>query len=240
MNRIGWFATVLVAYCLVAVGAARASFFDNFDYYDPGVLPPQGEWQGWDNNNPANAQSVVTAAQAFSSPNSVQVSGPDDLVHQFSGATSGQWVFSAKQYIPTGTTGETYALLMNVYNDLGPYDWASQIRFNMAEGKVYSDDLGRLGGGNLPLIMDQWVDLKWDIDLDANSLTVYYGGAVLSPAHPWSETVSGVAAVDLYANGADPVYYDNVGLAQVPEPGTLALLVAFGVLGGTCYWLRRR
>jgi hypothetical protein len=237
------FSVVLVLLFLTTV-VAQAGFDDNFDSYPAGTLVPQGGWQGWD-SAPAASGAVVTAARAVSAPHSVLVSGDNDLVHQFSGATSGEWIFSAQQYIPSGGTNSTYAILMNLYSDGGPYEWASQLHFDKSTGKVYSENL-TTGNPNLPLITNNWVELKWDINLGTNSVSEYYGGTLLS-THEWADTangktVKGVAAIDLYANNdqGSSAYYDNIRLAPVPEPSTLALLGVgtFGLLGYA--WRRRR
>ena len=226
---------IVLACCVAAAGVAQANFSDNFDSYLTGTLAPQNSWQGWD-NNPAAAIAVVTNNLAYSSPNSVLVSGADDLVHQFTGATSGQWEFSLKQYIPSASTGTTYIILMNDYNDGGPYDWAVQTAFNMNDG-VLTAVMGNYATN--AIIKDQWIDFKLTIDLDANTVTEYYNGAVLA-SHAWTTTptVVGVKALDLYAEGSDPVYYDNVSLAAIPEPGSMMLLGLFG--SAVFLWQRLR
>ncbi len=67
---------------------------DNFDSYATGSqLIGQGGWEGWDNNPAAGA--LTSSAQALSAPNSAAILGATDLVHQYSGYTSGQWVYTA-------------------------------------------------------------------------------------------------------------------------------------------------
>ena len=78
---------------------------DNFDSYATGSqLHGQGGWKGWDNNPAAGA--LTSSAQARSAPNSAAIVGASDLVHQYSGYTSGQWVYTAWQYVPTNFTGQ--------------------------------------------------------------------------------------------------------------------------------------
>ena len=38
----------------------------------------------------------------------MNIAGPSDLVHTFSDATNGQWVFSVRQFIPSTSTGTNY------------------------------------------------------------------------------------------------------------------------------------
>lgn len=105
---------------LVSCTATYGSFIENFDSYTAGSqMHDQGGWKGWDNTPSAGA--LVSTAQAASGANSVAIELGSDLVHEFSEATSGQGVFSAKQYVPTSYAGDTYFILLNRHNDGGPY-----------------------------------------------------------------------------------------------------------------------
>jgi hypothetical protein len=146
----------------------------------------------------------------------VNITGASDLVHAFPGATNGQWVFSVMQYIPSTSTGTNYAILLNTYrppygtNDL---NWSVQIQNNMDTGQIISD-FG--GGATLPMVMDQWVEERCEINLASNSVSEFYNGQLLS-THAWQGGLGGpglneIQALDLFANNAGPVYYDNVSL----------------------------
>jgi hypothetical protein len=219
---------VVMVGALLAGPASHADFMDNFDSYTPGAAN-QGGWKGWDNTS--SAEGVISTTLSLSSPNSLEISGAADAVHEFTGATSGVWTFSMLQYVPGSSTGSTYVILMNDYADGGPYDWSVQLNCDMTAGTINSE---LYGSGSTTLLTDQWVELKFVIDFGSNSITEYYNGATLS-THAWTTgTVVGMKAVDLYANGSDPVYYDNVQL--IPEPLTASL---FG-LAGVVIALRRR
>jgi hypothetical protein len=74
----------------------------------------------------------------------------------------------------------------------------------------------------LQLIIGQWVEIKVLIDLDLNQQTFYYNGQVLYQKS-WTEGLSGggalnIDAVDLYANGATAVYYDDMSLRPCVPP----------------------
>jgi MYXO-CTERM domain-containing protein len=74
--------------------------------------------------------------------------------------------------------------------------------------------------------------VRFEIDLDADVQDIYYDGNLLS-SKSWTDGVSGggalnIGAVDIFANGASPIYWDDMSL--VPTPGALALLGA-GLLG---------
>ena len=227
------FACLALAAAL-ATGASAQQWSDNFDSYANGQqLHGMNGWKGWDNS--AAAGALVSNAQSASAPNSVNINGGSDLVHQYAGNNSGQWVFSGDLYVPGNFTGQSYFILLNTYNDSGPYNWSTQVVFDGPLNQVVNTGVS---GGTLPLIRDQWVPFRVDIDLGGNTQAFFYNNTQLY-AGAWLGEVSStggvlnVGAVDLFANGASAVYYDN--LALVPEPMTLAVL-GLGALGV----LRRR
>ncbi len=215
---------VVVVLAIVGVSsiASASVYTEDFDSYAAGsAMHGQGGWKGWDNVPGAGAP--VSTAYAYSGTNSVEIIGSADLVHEFDQA-GGQWEFSAMQYIPDGTTGTTYFLLLNTYNDGGPYDWSVQLAYNLDTG-ILTSDFG--GGATAPIAYEQWVELKFNIDLDGNTVDEYYNGALLS-THVWDDNVHGtLGCIDLYGNNASSVYYDNISV--VPEPATLSLLCLGGL-----------
>jgi hypothetical protein len=183
-------------------------YVEDFEAYEAGSdLHGQGGWKGWDNT--AGAGAPVSSAQAFSGANSAEIIGSADLVREFSLA-GGIWTFSTMQYIPSGTTGQTYFILLNTYNDGGPYDWSVQLNFNLDTGVVTSENLG---SGTANIVYDQWVELACVIDLDNNTVDEYYNGVLVS-SHQWDDNASGtLGAIDLFGNGASSVFYDDVTIA---------------------------
>src|ERR1022692_3355101 len=151
-NKVNFLNTILALdLCIVALGARAAAFFDDFESYAVGSnLHGQGGWAGWAGN--ASAGALVSTNFAFSPTRSVNITGASDLVHTFSGATNGPWVFSVMQYIPSTSTGTTYVVLMNTCRS--PYgatdlNWSVEIQCNMATGQIISD-FG--GSATLPLV----------------------------------------------------------------------------------------
>ncbi len=187
---------------------------DNFDSYPSNSpLHGVGGWKGWF-NDPAGGAST-SDAQALSTPNSVAILGASDLVHEYSGYTSGVWNYTAWQYVPTDFTGNSYFILLNQYDDAGATNnWSTQVQFQGAANIVSNDGLS---GGTLPLIKGQWVEVRVEIDLDNDTQTFFYNNAVLYSG-TWTDENSGggalnIGAVDLYANAASVVYYDDMSLA---------------------------
>lgn len=187
---------------------------DNFDSYALGSsMHGQGGWKGWDNSEAWTA--YVTDDQALSSPHSVDIVADADLIHEY-GCTSGAWTYTAMQYIPEDFMGLSYFILLSDYTDGGGQNnkWAVQIRFDSDMEVVEAEH----GGPNLPLITGEWVELRMEIDLDTDWYEFYYDGDLLEEK-AWTSTPNNdgsgfliIDAVDLFANLASSVYYDDMSL----------------------------
>lgn len=231
----------ILAVVATFAAAANAQWSDNFDSYANGTLLHNvGGWTGWGNS--AAAAALVSNAQASSLPHSVDIVGGADLVQEFSGATSGVWSFSGELYIPTAFTGTTWFIMMNTYTAAGGGggNWSMQMQFNSTTGMITN-----LGGSNntvtqtqVPFIRGQWVPFSVFIDLDTNTHTGTYNSQEVVTG-PWygAPGVAAIANIDLYANNATSVYYDNLSLQVVPEPATF---VALGIGLAGLVALRRR
>ena len=185
---------------------------ENWDSYSTGQdIHGVGGWKGWDNNPAFTA--YTSDVQSVGLPNSIEIAGPSDLVHEFS-YNDGLWVLTAQQFVPSDFTGVTYFLLMNEYADGGPYSWASQVEFDGGSNLVVPW-YGSIGTP-LPLIKGTWVEIRVEIDLDADWQRFYYDGDLLYQC-AWTWALGGpvsLAAIDLFANAASPVYYDDLSIAS--------------------------
>lgn len=195
-----------------------ANWIDHFDSYVTGSqMHGQGGWKGWDNVPAAGA--LTSSTQARSPLNSVDVVAGTDLVHEYTGFTTGTWTYTAWQFIPSTLTGISYFILLNTYVDGGGQNnnWSVEVNFDAATDTLTND--GPVAGA-LPIVYDQWVEIRVVIDLDANLQDFYYGGQLLF-TDSWTEGMSGggvlnIAAVDLFANGATSVFYDDISLSNMP------------------------
>ena len=202
---------------------ASRTWSDDFDSYTNGQFldggPDDGGWKGWDNVTTAGA--YVTNTQSYSSPHSVDINGATDLVHEYEGYTTGQWTYRCMQYLPTDFNGNSYFILLSDYTD-GAGDnnkWALVIRFDSVNEIVESEaDLV-----TLPLITGEWVELRTEIDLDSDWFEFYYDNTLLIEKEwtaCWNNAYDGflvIDAVDLFANTATPVYYDDISLIPTGE-----------------------
>jgi hypothetical protein len=186
---------------IYASAATPLLFFEDFESYANGTnLHGLNGWEGWDGN--ASAGAPASDAFASSGSKSVEITGSTDLVQELNIA-GGTVIVSAMQYIPSGTTGTTYFVMLNQYG--GPYDWSVQTTFNLDSGTI-----GFWNGDTATIVYDQWVELKYVIDLDNNTVDKHYNGAFIT-TDPWDNSVHGtLGAIDLFGDGASSVYYDNV------------------------------
>lgn len=203
--------------CTTAVQAQAWS--DNFDTYTPGPVVGVGGWEEWGPG--AGANVVNNQPSTLSAPNAIDIVGATDLVRQYPGVTSGKWVYRTMQYIPSNTVGNTYFILLNTYNSSQAiYNWSVQVEFDPVALTV-TGDFGAADNGVATLVPDTWVEIKVFVDLDNDLTEFFYNGEQVGPAYSWTGGVFGagggaasLAAVDLYANAATSVYYDNMELYE--------------------------
>jgi hypothetical protein len=230
MNRLRW---LLMALAIAGVsGIASASVFtEDFESYPVGDLHGKNGWKGWD--NVAGAGAKVSTKFANSGTKSVEIVGASDFVHEFKLA-GGKYIFSIMQYIPSGGTGISWFILLNTYLDGGPNDWSIETQYNLATGSITPWHGGISGAAEI--LFDQWVEIKVLINLDKNTFDEYYGGTLIASGQ-WDDNTHGtLQAVDLFANGASNVYYDDIKIdaykiykADSPNPASGAVGVAVPV-----------
>lgn len=205
----------LVAALVALAPVASAQWSDNFDGYPLGGISGQGGWEPWEGSPAAEAYVVNTLSHSASQ--SIQITPTTDITQEFS-VTSGSWVMTAWQFIPTGSTGLQYFIMLNTYTVGGPYDWSTQLEFDSDLGlmSVYG------GTGAAFIVENQWVEIRVEINLDASTQSVYYNGVFLESL-PWQSTgVDELKCLDLYSQGGSAIYYDDISLGLLIglEPST--------------------
>jgi hypothetical protein len=224
MMKVRWLIGGVVLAMAFAVPAQAQFFADNFDSYAAGsMIAGQGGWETWGGDPGADA--MVTSTQSNSPPNSLAVSGTADVVHRFAGASGGTWYAKAQTFVPSSQSGELFFIMLNIYDgfctNAGDCNWSVQVAMCQSGCNTtgvnpgFVTNLGGTdvpGGGALPLLTDQWVEVVVEIDFAANLYTVTYGGAFLD-IQQWTTTGSlEVAAFDLYSDGSSESYMDDVWL----------------------------
>ena len=201
-------AVVGVVFSLVLVTpAAWAQWSDDFDSYNAGTeVIGQGDWAGWDQ---APVGADVTDEEASSAPNSLRLRTDTDLVAVYTGFTGGIWTVRGMVHIPSDHTGQTWFILLNTYSHGGPKNWSTQVVFE--NGQVASGGgTGFGGGGSLPAILDEWVELKIEIDFDLNLQVITYDGEFLDET-PWQASgIDEIQAIDLFSANGSVAYIDDL------------------------------
>jgi hypothetical protein len=195
---------------------------DGFDGYVTGsTIAGQDGWETWD-NNPA-ADTIVTSAQASSAPNSLFDAGAADIVHQFAGVNSGVWHAKARVFVPSTQTGEMWFILLNTYVSGTPAsdNWSVQVVMCVTgcttagalPGMVVNLGGSEVAGtGTAPLITNQWVELRVDVDLTANQYSVFYNGTLVDTKQWTISALLEIQAMDLFSNNSSESYMDDVWL----------------------------
>ena len=229
--------TMAVGAVAMMASAAQAQVWsDDMESYPLGQLDGQDRWKGWDANNTLFSDVVNTQANGGAQSAEIKV-GADticdyDLLPPVQMDSGG---FSVTQMVlcPTGSVGKTYFIVLNDYNDFGPYEWSVQMGLNMDAGMVECD-CGTNGSVTAPLVFGSWAEIRCDFDLDGDNVDIYYDGSFLA-SYPPSMGVFGtdayaslhVDALDLYPDGpgfpnTSPIYFDdfNIDPAGPQDVGT--------------------
>lgn len=198
---------------------------DDFDNYTIGPLHGQGGWEAWFND--PSVTGYVTSNQSRSPSNSAEIAWygdkSADIVYMFSGVNSGTATLICYQYVPSDLVGNSFYILLNTYSHVpGDQSWSLQVQVNKTRIWDYDNSADWL-----PIVTDDWAELKVVIDFEADVQTVYYDSTELL-SKSWVDGASGggaknLAAIDLYADSvfSSEVYYDDFSLdaeiAQEPD-----------------------
>jgi hypothetical protein len=200
--------------CVMA-STASAQWLDTFDSYAPGPLALQSLWEEWSGSTGVDADVVNTLS--FTPSNSVMIVTDNDVVYDFANLpggrpASGVWVASVMTFVPAGTTGTGWYIMMNDY----PINlqWSLQIQFDATNGKVID------GTKTRKLVYNRWVEFVVAIDLDHDRYDTWYNSLSLSVAQSWKGMTGQdvIAALDLYgdtgATGSTGMNFDNTRLEK--------------------------
>jgi hypothetical protein len=208
--------------CLLAaacgcVASASAQWCDNFDTYASGsTIAGQGGWAVW--CDPPGLDALVSSEFSNSAPNSLRIEFDSDVVQEFSN-TSGQWVFTAQTYVPSTAFGAASIILVNTYCPTVNGHWSTATALDADQGMVVPWPTSP--GVSVPLVLDQWIEYRLDIDLDTDTFSEAYNGQSILTGAPWSTNVDptggavAIAALDLYGGATSSgTFIDDVALVE--------------------------
>jgi len=230
--------TAVVGAAVLAASIAQAQYTENFDSYSSGSsINGQGGWAQW--NATAVTDGVVSTSFSHSGANSLQTELHADKV-QTQSFTTGHWNWSVWTYVPSTTTLPQWAIFLTTYNVGGPFFWNAQIKLDPSLADVYADLGPNAVCGGTPvgqsfgnavhgaLVTNTWVEVRLDIDLNADRCQAWYNNIPLGQVYQWTDGIDAgfsanqIGTIDLYANdntlAGDRVYWDDVTITANANP----------------------
>lgn len=225
--------------------------FDDFESYVPGNIDGQGDWLDFG----GLMANEISTDVAFSGSQSLkQTIGPvagNPVVPGYGSdlfmdlpvkMESGEWMLNYQMYVPSSFDGAAVMLASEGF--IAEADFDSGM-FLVADGTTgFNEFFLSVDGGNpesttSTLVRDQWTQVEAHINLDANTVDVSYDG-ISFYSGPWDPTnaesttdnnVQAIGGLNLWVQGGNggSVYYDDISLSAVPEPGNTLML--FALLG---------
>lgn len=257
MQRIpstGVVATMAAAWLATLTLAQNPTWIDRFDNYTPGPLGGQGGWARWTDwaTGIQGLDANIQFAGALSPPAALRLSPQSDVVYRFlPPITSGRWSIRMMTFVPSGTViDRTIIAVLSAYvpssvpGRNGRVDWGAQVLFDTRPNAFLTpnavlDELSNPDPAQtprFPIIRDQWVELRFEIDLDNDRLSQFYNGQPLGPQlrpyttnakiRGWGSTTPtrAIAGVTFYngsplTNAAPTMLIDDVSLTPLPAVG---------------------
>jgi len=244
---------ILFLFALLFMFAGYASsqtvlYEDDLDTYALssflGVVNPTW-WTTWSNQPGGGEDIQIMNSFSHSTPMSGsadKVGGQTDAILKLGNKISGAYELSWFMYIETGKCG-----YYNIQHMQSPgIEWAFEVYFRTA------GTIELLEGGNTTFgsyLHDQWVEVKHEIDLDADEIKLYIDGVLLH-TWPFSNEASApggtnqLGGVDFFAgekSGSseipayfiDDVYFAETQSGAVPIVGATPTTVYKWLVGGT-------
>jgi hypothetical protein len=213
MRNIAAVVLLAMLLCVIPFASVEADWYEDFESYLAGSnLHGQGGWEGY-LDDPSLA-AYVSDLYAYGGAQSVEVGETTAIAHPFSGYDSGVWALTCWVFVPLEYTGETDFILFNTYpppTESHPF-WSADLVLDGATDLVYWLYDPSIA---TPLIRNAWVQIKFVIDLDNDTQTVFYADTTLAVL-PWIRVVGGALDIAAVLMGTwiygGPLYYDDFSL----------------------------
>jgi hypothetical protein len=213
---------------LVAFGFASTAnaqlVEDNFEDYLVGdnISEQSSLWRNWGDDNSVAGEAANVSSQ-FASDGSLSMEvevGVDQILEFPSGVTSGAATLKFKMYIPTGNSG--YFNLQGAIPDAGVALSGSfltgDIYFNQSNS---TPGEGSDGTNSYSFPHDEWFDVAFVVDLDAQTFKMNVAGDEAIPTSPFNDlAITEFGGVDFFGGDASILYYIDV--VTLEEGDTLA------------------
>ena len=166
---------------------------ESFGNYNLGNIDSQSsDWIGWDNGNSGVDVVDFSMNTYLGDDQSILVEQGDDLVWDLDGINTGSGEVTFYMYIPSTDDAGAYYNMLHNYAAANS-NWAFQVLFASASsGDQSYIDLDQ--PVYFDAVYDTWVEVRHEIDIDNDLITLYYNNEMIS-SWAWSSGSAGVSSV---------------------------------------------
>lgn len=212
---------------LIPTAGAVSILNETFEGYTLGDSGGQGGWVDFGGARLAN----IVNTNANGGTQSIEFStnpgyGSDTTLDLAAPITSGKLVLSFDLYQPTGFDGSAHIFLSRGPTLTGTFDEGMHLFGDGTAGTFFDS-----GSPTTPLLIDQWVNVLVNIDLDADTATASYGGTEIyngvwntGGASPTQFQGMNIWAAEGAAVGVFNIDNLTLDTIPIPEPSGMTLL----------------
>ena len=166
---------------------------ESFGNYNLGNIDSQSsDWFGWDNGNSGVDVVNFSMNTYLGDGQSILVEQDDDLIWDLDGINTGSGELTFYMYIPSSDDAGAYYNMLHNYAATNS-NWAFQVLFASASsGDQSYIDLDQ--PVYFDAVYDTWVEVRHEIDIDNDLITLYYNGEMIS-SWAWSSGSAGASSV---------------------------------------------
>ena len=207
---------------------------DNFDEYTAGqslCTQNSTDWSTWTGGTGNAEDPMVSSAQNFTVPNSVNMTAENDIIYKFQNQTTGEYRVEMKYFIPTGSNGGYF----NIQHYFNPGTmWAFECYFSgVGTGEL------KAGGTTTPFTMpaNAWFDIQVDINMDEDLCTLFINGNSIRTwpfsyqANSQTGGINQLGSVNIYAGylggtgGGGNYFLDNFKVSTKGAPNPAQFII---------------
>ena len=215
--------TILIIFTVITFYSLRAQtvlYSDNFDSYTVGmplVEQNSSNWTTWSHIHGGVQDPLISNANAASLPNSVYLTGGNNLLYEFEGQTSGEFDIDFDYFVPSFSNGAYFAFQHFLTPEA---EYAYECYFSN-DSSGYLVVAGNLYYFTYPI--NSWFHIKSSLNLNLN-LVSFFVNDILISAWPFNFTTSGndgtcqMGAANFLAAsplGSGTYYMDNFVFSEI-------------------------
>ncbi len=192
-SMVGWTQTVV--------------FSDNFDSYTAGgMLAAQNptNWTTWSETPGGSDDATISTEIALSLPNSLKITGTNDIIYPFGNLTTGHYLVSFKWYVVASGNGAYFNMLHTLAGTSS--EWAFECYMDAAgNGVLYLQEVQN----PFTFTPNTWMDVQLDVNLDLDSIMLTIAGNQIKNwkfsnlAAGTEQGIKRLAAINFYAGCLD-------------------------------------